>query len=172
VIKQRKTVYLVEGEDEEKIVSELKTELQVIRPGKIYVVNIVQEKLTKPRAATWGSNVDVVLVFDTDVRRTSHFDNNIAFLHRLKNVHEVIFVPQVRNLEDELLRSTTAKHIREITKSRTDEEWKGDLRKCRNLEQRLQDSGFDMQKFWNTLPYDDFADIPNQSDKIRIRQKR
>ena len=172
MIKQRNTIYLVEGEDEKIIVSLLKTEFRLIRPGKISVLNILQKKITPARAANWESGIDVVLVFDTDVRRTSTFDQNISLLKKMNAVHDIVFIPQVRNLEDELLRASNIKHIREITKSRTDEEWKGDLRKCSNLQHRFREIGFEMQKFWNTRPVDDFVGIPNQSEKIRIKRKR
>lgn len=44
--------YFVEGEDEEKIVKTLKTDLQMIAPGKIQRFNVIQEKLTKYRLLT------------------------------------------------------------------------------------------------------------------------
>ena len=58
--------YYVEGEDEEKLVSVLKTDLQMIIPGKISKFNAVQNKLTKVRLMNLRSDTTVVLVFDTD----------------------------------------------------------------------------------------------------------
>lgn len=37
--------YFVEGEDEKKLLSVLKTDMQLILPGKIEHFNIIQEKL-------------------------------------------------------------------------------------------------------------------------------
>lgn len=168
---QRKSIYLVEGENEKKIVQMLITDFRFIRPGKVYVMNILQKKITKARAATWGENVSVILIFDTDVNRTGIFDQNLAMLKKLSNVRETLFVPQVLNLEDELIRASAIKHIREITKSRTDEEWKGDLLKRTNLKKRFAEINFNMDKFWNTAPRGMYKDIPNQINKVRITLK-
>ena len=59
--------YFVEGEDEKKLLSVLKTDMQLILPGKIEHFNIIQEKITKPRLMTIKSGTTIVLVFDTDV---------------------------------------------------------------------------------------------------------
>lgn len=85
---QRKTIYLVEGEDEKKIVQMLISDFRFVRPGKVYVMNILQRKVTKARAATWGENVSVILIFDTDVMRTNIFDQNLAMLKKLSNVRD------------------------------------------------------------------------------------
>ena len=58
--------YYVEGEDEEKILSVLKTDLQLITPGKISKFNAVQNKVTKARLMNLRPDTTVVLVFDTD----------------------------------------------------------------------------------------------------------
>ena len=58
--------YYGEGEDEEKLVSVLKTDRQMIIPGKISKFNAVQNKLTKARLMNLRSDTTVVLVFDTD----------------------------------------------------------------------------------------------------------
>lgn len=41
--------YFVEGQDEEKLINVLKTDMRCIVSGKVQKFNIVQEKLTKPR---------------------------------------------------------------------------------------------------------------------------
>lgn len=47
--KSRYYHYFVEGEDEEKLLKVLKTDLQLIAPGKVQRFNVIQEKLTKLR---------------------------------------------------------------------------------------------------------------------------
>ena len=66
--------------------------------------------------ATWGESVRVIMVFDTDVEKTDVFEQNIALLKKLKNVQDILFIPQVYNLEDELKRSTNVKTILDITR--------------------------------------------------------
>ena len=58
--------YYVEGEDEEKLVNVLKSDMQCIEAGKVQVLNPVLEKITPLRLRTLKKNTSVVLVFDTD----------------------------------------------------------------------------------------------------------
>ncbi len=44
--------YFVEGEDEEKILKVLKTDLRLIEPGKIQKFNVVDKRLTRPMKDT------------------------------------------------------------------------------------------------------------------------
>ncbi|CDE55174.1 putative uncharacterized protein [Roseburia sp. CAG:303] len=58
--------YYVEGEDEEKLVNVLKSDMQCIEAGKVQVLNPVLEKITPLRLRTLKKNTTVILVFDTD----------------------------------------------------------------------------------------------------------
>lgn len=58
--------YYVEGEDEEKLVNVLKSDMQCIEAGKVQVLNPVLEKITPLRLCTLKKNTTVILVFDTD----------------------------------------------------------------------------------------------------------
>lgn len=58
--------YYVEGEDEEKLVNVLKSDMQCIEAGKVQVLNPVLEKITPLRIRTLKKNTTVILVFDTD----------------------------------------------------------------------------------------------------------
>ena len=55
--------YYVEGEDEEKLLSVLKTDLQAIIPGKIGKFNAVQDRITRARLMNLRSDTTVVLVY-------------------------------------------------------------------------------------------------------------
>ena len=72
--------YYVEGQDEEKIVQILKTELQLIEPGKVEKFNVVSEKFTKLRIMPLKMGTIVVLVFDTDVGNIDILKKNIISL--------------------------------------------------------------------------------------------
>lgn len=69
---------------------------------------------------------------------TKILDENIAFLKRQKGIKEVICIPQVRNLEDELVRACNIKNIVDLTKSLTKADYKRDLINCSNLSDRLK----------------------------------
>ena len=67
--------YYVEGEDEEKLVNVLKSDMQCIEAGKVQVLNPVLEKITPLRLRTLKKNTTVILVFDTDAG-----DSEITFV--------------------------------------------------------------------------------------------
>ena len=48
--------YFVEGEDERRLFEVLKTDMRLIQPGKIQVLNVVQEKLTDLKLRTLSVN--------------------------------------------------------------------------------------------------------------------
>lgn len=161
--------YFVEGKDEEKIVKVLKTDLQYIVPGKIQVFNVVQQKLTKPRLMVLKPETTVVLIFDTDTGKTPMLVDNINFLKAACNVKDVLCITQVKNLEDELIRSCNIKKIKELTDSKSDREYKHDLIKDNNFSQKLEKHNFDFGLFWNSVD-DKFNGIPNNAEKIKIKK--
>jgi hypothetical protein len=48
--------YYVEGEDEKKLIEVLKTDMRLIMPGKVQILNVVQNRIsdTKLRILTLG----------------------------------------------------------------------------------------------------------------------
>ena len=74
--------YYVEGQDEEKIIQVLKTELQLIAPGKVEKFNVVSEKFTELRIMPLKMGTIVVLVFDTDAGNIDTLKENIKFLNK------------------------------------------------------------------------------------------
>lgn len=101
--------YFVEGQDEEKLINVLKTDMRCIVSGKVQKFNIVQEKLTKPRLMQLKQGTTVVLVFDTDCGNVQILQENIKLLNKSGMVNKVLCITQVRNLEDEFLRSCDIK---------------------------------------------------------------
>ena len=100
--------YYVEGEDEEKIVKVLKTELRLIEPGKIEKFNVVSEQFTNLRVMSLKMGTVVVLVFDTDAGNIDILKKNIEFLKKQKSIKKVLCITQVKCLEDELKRERKA----------------------------------------------------------------
>ena len=64
----------------------------------------------------------VVLVFDTDTGNIDILRENIQFLRKEQNIKEVICITQVKNLEDELIRSCDIRQIKELTGSKSNKE--------------------------------------------------
>lgn len=159
--------YFVEGENEEKIVQILKTELQLIVPGKVQVFNVIDQKLTKMRLMSLKACTTVILVFDTDTGNTSTLIENINFLKKQAAVKEVICITQVKNLEDELIRSCDVKQIKELTGSKSNSNYKRDMLNDSNFAKKLQKHKFDMGKFWSTVD-EIYKDIGNDAYKIKL----
>ena len=75
---------------------------------------------------------------------------------------------QVKNLEDELIRSTDIKFIRELTASKSDSGYKKDLIKTSNLASLLVRHGFKINLFWAKEPTGVFGKISNDASLIKI----
>ena len=159
--------YYVEGQDEEKILSVLKTDMQLILPGKVSKFNVVQNKLTKARLMNLRPGTTVVLVFDTDTNNTKIIKENIDILKKTSTVYSVVCITQVRNLEDELVRSCNIKAVRELTGSKTDSEYKSKLISATNLAALLTKRGFDVNKFWSKKPDGLFSEFINEAGLIK-----
>ena len=94
--------------------------------------------------ANWKSiqaGTTVVLVFDTDVPQTSNLKKNLELLTRYCGKLKIIFLPQVLNLEDELVRCTDVRTAMELTKSGSVKNFKTDFCKmkakdCRSMLER------------------------------------
>ena len=160
--------YYVEGEGEKRIIDVLKTDFKSIKPGKVEVFNVNQEHFSDMRLRTLKNNTIVVLVYDVDVDKEGieNLEWNIRFLKSRSNVKSVICIPQVENLEDELIAACDIKEIKEITKSKSNTNYKSDLLNCSNLYSRLQQSGFDYGKFWKKMPKNSYGKYGNDSEKI------
>lgn len=72
--------YFVEGENEEKIIQVLKSDLRMIEPGKVQKFNVIEQKLTKLRLMSLKPGTNVILVFDTDTGNAETLQKNIEFL--------------------------------------------------------------------------------------------
>jgi len=161
--------YYVEGDDEEKLVNVLKNELRVIRPGKVQKMNVVQNEFTEMRLRPLLPGTMVVLIFDVDAGNIETLQKNTKMLEKYPRISEVVTIPQVRNLEEELIRSCGLKNITELLNSKSRSEFKSDIIKVSNLARKLQEHGFDINKLWIGRATSPYEGIPNQSDKVKIR---
>ena len=157
--------YYVEGKTEEKIIKVLKTEFQIIMPGKVERLNVVEEKLSLKKLMTLKKGTVIVLVYDVDTNKSDILRSNIELLKKCKFV--VLCIPQVNNLEDEILRSCSIRQIKELIGSKSNKEFKNDMIKISNLGAKLIEKEFDFSKFWNTVPNNNFACFKNQANLIK-----
>lgn len=160
--------YFVEGECERQLIETLKSQKTLLLSGKVDVFNPVIKPFTQLHLRSFRQNTVVVLVFDTDTEDPSLLKSNISFLRSGANVKDVWCIPQVRNLEDELLRSTDLKSIRKLVNAPTIKEFKHFFIKEKNLYQKLESHCFDLMKIWATKPQGYFSEIENDGRRIKL----
>lgn len=168
-MKREQYHYFVEGEDDRKVVNTLKTDLQWIKPGKVQVFNVIEEELTSLITRTLKPGTIVVLVFDTDTGKKNTLLKNIRFLQKDSNVKQVLCIMQVKNLEDEFLRSCAISQIKELTGSKSNSDYKRDLLRQSNLADKLKKYQFQFEKFWNSSDKV-YESICNDSAQIKIKK--
>ena len=159
--------YFVEGDDDRKVVNTLKTDFQWIISGKVDRFNVVERTLKRTHLMNLKEGTTVILVFDTDTGNVDILNKNIEFLKQQSMVEDVVCITQVENLEDELVRSTSIREIKELTKSRTNGQFKTDVLRTSNLKKRMEECSFDFSKFWSSKPKDCYKHIENNANKIK-----
>ena len=159
--------YFVEGDDDRKVVNALKTDFQFIISGKVDKFNVVDKEIKKTHLMKLKEGTTVVLVFDTDTGNVDILNKNIYFLKQQRMIEDVVCITQIENLEDELVRSTSIKEIKELTKSRTNSEFKKDVLHISNLKERMEECSFDFSRFWSSKPKDRYKHLKNESEKIK-----
>ncbi len=162
--------YYVEGEDEKKLLEVLKNKLKVIKPGKVLKLNVVTKRISDAVLRTLKNGTIVVLVFDTDTKDLDILEQNIKKLKEYRFISSVIAIPQVPNLEGELIHSCNIKRITELLNSRSKSEFKSDLIHVSNLDSKLIEHGFDIKLFWNQQPKPPYHQILNEAYKIKIER--
>lgn len=110
-----------------------------------------------------------VFVFDTDgEQNTSILDANCE---RMKSFgYNLILLIQVRNLEQELVRSTDIRKIEDLTNSRSEKDFKHDFIRVRNLMALLEKHSFDIDRLWITPAGSVFAKYPRNANMVKKRK--
>lgn len=165
-----KCIYYVEGPCEQQLISALKEAPEKLIPGKIKVFNVVQNLIPKSQMLSIQAGTTVVLVFDTDVSQTLNLKKNLELLERYCGKLKIVFLPQVLNLEEELVRCTNVKIVTELTKSGSVKNFKTDFCKmkvkdCRSMLERHQLS---IARLWMTKAPDAFDFTENNGDSIKL----
>ena len=160
-------IYFVEGECEEAFITSLKESPALITPGKIKVLNVLTEDISKSRLITITPGTAVVFVFDTDVPITEKLKVNISRVEKYCTRSKLVFLPQVRNLEDELVRCTDITKITDLTHSKSNSNFKSDFCKMSNRRVALTKHQLDVLKLWTTNPPEPFTFIPRNSNDIK-----
>jgi hypothetical protein len=169
----KKCVFLVEGECEEKLLGALREKPALILPGKVIKYNVIQKELKTSQLMTFSPGSRVVLVFDTDVEETAQLKKNIELLKKQCARVEVLTVAQVLNFEDEIERSTDVVCAQEITKSKSLSDFKRAVSKMKAVEFRrtLTRHKLDLSKLWMKQPPSAFHFVTQDAERIKAAQK-
>ncbi|MGN0269488.1 MAG: hypothetical protein ACI4CX_02205 [Candidatus Weimeria sp.] len=169
--KIQNVIYFTEGQNEEKLIKVLKTEMKCLIPGKTECLNVLTHKITNGRMMALMPHTTVVMVFDTDVDCPLEILNaNIKALNEYPSVDNVITVPQVKTIEDELVYSTDIKAVTKLLPSSSNKAFKSDFNRMadRNLAAKLKSHGFDISKLWSRNPGGEFSSYYNDTGIIKI----
>ena len=159
--------YYVEGEDDKKVVETLKTKMGLIKPGKVHVLNVVRDEITDLRLRTLSPGTMVVLVFDTDAGSVEILNRNLKKLKGCSAVSGIVTIPQVPNLEEELVQSCNIHKIEELLNSKTRSDFKSDLLRISNLDTKLREHQFNIDRFWSAAPGQPYQSIENQAERVK-----
>lgn len=157
--------YFVEGENERKLIETIKN--KYLYSGKIKIINTIQNKVPNSILRTLERETVVVLVFDTDVEKIDILDENIKLIMSSNNVKDVICIPQIKNLEDELIYSTNINKIVDLLESKSKTNFKNDFNNCKNLMKKLEDKEFKISRLWSRNAVDIYKKYKNDSEVIK-----
>lgn len=160
--------YYVEGECEKCMINALKTQFRCIIPGKVECFNAVQNIFTCSRLRSLKTGTNIVLVYDTDTNDITNLQKNIIFLKNQSAIANVFCIPQVYNLEDELIFSCRIRKVGDLTQCQTVKDFKRTFIACTNIDVRLKKCHFSMDRFWSRIPSNSFQTFGNDSKQIRI----
>lgn len=165
-----KCIYYVEGPCEQRLIEALKEKPAKLIPGKIKVFNVVQNLIPKSQILSIQVGTIVVFAFDTDVSQTDTLKKNIELLNRYCRKLRIVYLPQVRNFEDELIRCTDVKNVLELTRSNSIRNFKTDFCKLKVKDCRamLGRHKLDLERIWNTKVPAEFDFIENNGDQIKV----
>lgn len=165
--------YFVEGQYEEVIVRSLINDFQYLKPGRIKVLNITQKKFPRSLMTSLKPGTSVVFIFDTDAGNPALVKENIKAIQSSTYGVEIVVIPQCRNLEDELIYACGIREIKEITKSRSNSDFKTDLLHSRNVGQLLRNCGFDFSRLWNrTVAFEWESLRKGKPDRKAVSEKK
>ena len=161
-------IYFVEGACEEKLINALKEPPEKLLPGKVRVLNVIQNEIPRSILLAICHGTKVVLVFDTDVPYTEQLKKNLVHLKKYCSGIKVIYLAQVLTIEDERVRCTDVSRLRDLTRSKSDSDFKRDfcaLKDCRSL---LERHNLNIKGLWVKEPPETFQFVVRNANQIKV----
>ena len=165
-----KCIYYVEGKCEKQLINALKELPSKLMPGKVKILNVIKELIPKSEVIAIKSQTKVILVFDTDVKQTIYLKKNIELLNKYCDNVQIIYLPQVLNLEDELVRNTDVKIIKDLTKSISNKNFKTDFinMKTKDCRSMLEHHKLNLKSLWCAKLPKEFTFLINNSGMVKF----
>ena len=166
----KRCLYFVEGKCEEQLINALKVEPRLLIPGKVKVHNVIQDDIPRREVNMIQPGTMVALVFDTDVNKTDTLIRNIRHIKQYASQVRIIYLAQVLNFEDELVRATDVKKIQDLTKSGSVRDFKSDFCRMKTEECRssLDRHRLDVTSLWAAQPPTVFSFVDQNGKAIKI----
>lgn len=143
----------------------------MIKPGKVRVFNVTQNKLKNSHLISISEGY-VVFVFDTDRNDTKYLETNISKVRTTcPSKVKLLFLVQVPNLEQELVIATDVKKISELTSSRSTKDFKTDFLALKDCRATLEKHSFDITKMWRQRIPNGFQLVSEQGIEVLIKDK-
>ena len=160
-------IYFVEGKCEATLLAALKERPQKVVSGRVKVFNVITNLIPRSQLVTIQPGTTVVFVFDTDVLVTESLKKNIDLVQTYCSKTKIVFLPQVMNLEDELVRCTDINSITELTHSKSTKDFKRDFCAMTNCRDVLNRHQLDVLRLWTQKPPEIFCFVPSNSSLIK-----
>lgn len=165
-------IYFVEGECEKAFIrSFMLANGDHFKPGKIEIFNFINDRLSKAKARTINKDMIVAIVFDTDVNNIEVMEENIRLLKSVSLLDDshIIFVPSVKNFEDEIVYSTSKiKTIHDLFKTKSIQEFKKKFIAHKDIVSKLEELNFDIKRIWTRNGASPFDRYKNSCSKIKV----
>ena len=143
--------YFVEGECEKKLINELKVpKADLFLSGKVEVLNVVREKISKQRLMVLTPKTNIILIYDIDVENTEILSYNLEMLKKY-NFKNVYHIQSINNFEDELVYATSLKKINEMYNTVSVDEFKTKFIHQNDLLSKLKKINYDNSKMWSRV---------------------
>lgn len=162
--------YFVEGECEEKLITEgKKSPYFLFRPGKVEVLNVASKELSEARILAIKKNTQIILIYDIDKGNLEILKNNVKKL-QLYGFKKIYHIQSIINFEEELLYCTNLKSIDEMFGTVGLTNFKQKFINHKNIISKLQSVGFDKNKIWSRKTKGSFSIYFNENDQKFIKK--
>ncbi|HPY98610.1 MAG TPA: hypothetical protein PLZ06_06155 [Clostridia bacterium] len=165
--------YFVEGETEACLIRAIRQ--KYIQSGRITKINLLEKDIPSGFIKTIKPFTILIIVFDTDVddmKLVERLKNNTGKLKKSSHVKDVILIPQVNNLEDEIKYATDISEIKDLLQSKSNKDFKRDFCKCNNVTDCLVKHSFNIEKFWSRKARNKYSIFENDGKKIKLKRRR